>query len=86
MNWWNPLNWLKLLSLAKAIYDALVAGYQWVRQWWIDRGQQEVIDGIHEIEQAISNANQTDDDAERLKEKADAACALEKAIDPNHKC
>lgn len=83
---WNPLTWIKLLSLVKSLYDLVAAGVKWVSAWITKRKQQADVDKIHEAEQQISDANKIADDEQRLKEKADAACKLEQAFDPDRKC
>lgn len=83
---WNPLNWIKLLSLAKSIIDIVAGVVRWVQDWWNRRAQQKQVDQAKQAEQQLEDANQIQDPDRRLKEKANAACKLEQAIDPNRKC
>ena len=84
--WLNPLTWIKILSLIKSLYDAVVTTYAWIAAAIRTRRQQEKIDQLHETEKQIDEANKNPNDTERLKEKADAACKIEQGFDPSRKC
>lgn len=86
MAWLNPLTWIKILSLLKSLYDAAVATYKWAAALFRKKAQEKEIGKIQEVEHQIDEANKIEDDETRIKEKANAACKMEQALDPNRKC
>lgn len=82
----NPLNWIKILTLLKGVWDIGVSIYGWITELLKKRAQGKEIEKIHDAEKQIDEANKIEDDATRLKEKADAACKLEQTLDPERKC
>lgn len=86
MGWLNPLTWIKILGLLKSLWDIGVAVFSWIAAFLRKRSQDKEIEKIHKAEEKIDAANKVENDGERLKEKADAACEMEQVLDRNHKC
>lgn len=58
-----------------------------VFQAWVERRRQaKELDRMKEAERKLKEANQIKDDEERLKRKAEAACELEKVLNPDSDC
>jgi hypothetical protein len=49
---WNPLQWIKLLSLIKSLIDMGVAAVQWVASWWRARKEAK---RAKEVDQAVED-------------------------------
>lgn len=78
--WLNPVNLLKILSLAKALWDVCVQIYNWA-VLKLQKQKQEA--GQNEIESAqkdLDAANSIENADERLKAKAAAAKRMEDAL------
>lgn len=86
MAWLNPFTWIKILSLLKSLYDAVVTTYRWIAAAIRTRQQEKKIDGLKDAEKQIGEANKIENEEQRLKEKADAACKIEQNFDPDRKC
>ncbi len=84
--WLNPLNWIKVFSYLKMGWDLLIALYQAWQKRQEEKKQQEVREQQQAAESALEQANQIKDDNERLEAKAEAACKLERSINPRADC
>lgn len=57
-----------------------------IAAWWGLRQFQKKIAKAKEAEQKLKEANQIADDEERMRKKAEAACELERALNPDAEC
>lgn len=86
MGWLNPMTWIKILSLVKSLWDSASLLISWIYRYFTKKKQQEEIKKAQEAVSEIEEANKIEDDNERLKKKAEAACKLEKSLNPNADC
>lgn len=77
------MNWIKIFSLVTTIIDSAKSFFRWISDLLKKREQNKEIDKITEIEKKIEEANQIEDETERLKKKARLANELEKALHPD---
>lgn len=74
------------ISSLKVIITSAISIWKWLSDFWTKRSQKKVIDEAKEAEQKLRDANSIQDDEERMKRKVEAACELEKAINPDARC
>lgn len=84
--WLNPKNLIQVLTLLKYLVDGAKAIYNSFVEWNIKRKQQKEIKQAEEAAEELEESNKIKDEHERLKRKAEAACKLEKSINPNSDC
>lgn len=77
---------LAIISAIRWIWETAVSIYEWVTAYFRKAEQEKEIEKAEEAVEQNERANQIQDDEQRLKEKADAACKLEKAINPKSDC
>jgi len=80
----NPKNIFQALTLLKWVFDISKSGYQFIKEFFSKKKQQEKIDQLSNAESKINEANKIEDEQERLKKKAEAARDIENAIKYNN--
>lgn len=80
------IEFFKALKTVKTIIETLKAAYVVIVDWMTKLAQKKEIKKTEEAVQDLKDANKTEDANERIKQKAEAACKLEKALDPNADC
>lgn len=86
MSWLNPLNWIKLLTLLKDFWGWASSIYKSLRDAEIKKKQDEKLDEMKKAEDKLSEADSTEDIDKHIEEKSDAACEIEKSLNPDAKC
>lgn len=64
---WNPLNWLKILTLIKWVVETTVAAVQWIRDWWIGREKAKQVEKVDEALDKLKDA-QTEDEFDKAQD------------------
>ena len=76
----NPLNWLKLLDLAKRVTGLIDQLTEYLKK----RKSQKAKEKIDKASDKIDQVKESQPD--NLKAQADALCELEKVTNPNSNC
>lgn len=84
MGWLSSI--LSALSLFKWLWETARSVIGWISDFITRRKQKQKLEEMEKAEAALETANQIENDEERLKAKAEAACALEKAVNPDADC
>lgn len=84
--WLNPLQWIKVLSLMKSLWDGAVSLYKAYQESKRQKQQQREIEQAEQAVADLDRANEIEDDDERLRKKAEAACRLERTLNPDADC
>lgn len=84
--WLNPKNLIQVLTLVKTIWDSVMLLYVAVNEWLVKRRQKKEISKVEEAVDDLKEANKIEDDNERLKKKAEAACKIEQSFNPTTDC
>lgn len=71
-----------LLALLKGIVDIIIAIPNWISAWVKSRVDATADKRDKDIEEAVKKAK----NAKTIQEKADAACEIEKSINPDSTC
>jgi hypothetical protein len=79
----SPLGWFRLIRDG---YRYSIMFLKWAQHQLQLIAQKKEIKQIEKAEEHISEANKIEDDQKRLEEKANAACEMEKALNPNSSC
>lgn len=86
LEWLNPLNWIKILSNLRAIFEGISAFYTWVKDWFAKREVEQKQEEIQKHADDLTKANEVENDQERVEKKVNAACELERLADPQSDC
>lgn len=80
------IEFFKALKTVKTIIETAKAIYVAVVDWMTKLAQKKEIKKAEQAVQELKDANNTEDANERIKQKAEAACKLEKSLDPSADC
>lgn len=84
MGWLTSV--ISAISSLKFIIEAAISLWKFVSDFFTKRGQNQTLDEMKKAEDELEKANSIQDDQERLKKKAEEACKIEKAVNPNADC
>lgn len=80
------LTYIKALLAIKSFISWLQDVYGLVMEKITQAKQRKALEEAEKAAQEYKDANQIEDENERKKQKAEAACKLEKSLDPNADC
>lgn len=86
MSWLNPLNWIKFLTLVKEVGGWVISAYRFIQSYFYKRKQKQKLDEMKKAEDKLTEADQIEDEQEHIQKKSEAACEIEKALNPDAKC
>jgi len=80
------MNWIKLLTLLKFFWEGIASISNAIKSAALKKKQQSDVKKAEDAVSRIEESNKIENTDERLKKKAEAACELEKVLNPNSDC
>lgn len=84
--WLNPKNWIKAYKTAMLLWEGATSLWKAILTAIKAIEKKKEDKHVKEALKDLQDANQIEDEDERLKKKSDAACRLEKVINPGSDC
>lgn len=87
MGFWASIQaFFGALSAINAIISAIGALVTFLAAWWLKRQIVKKNEAVAAAAEKLKQADEVVDDSQRIKQKADAACELEKLANPGSDC